>query len=465
MKLSAKSKHAYKLLHDGALSLSQVQRNGIGIDMKYCKRKDKELQRKIESIEHKVFKSDEVKLWKKEYKKDFNFDSNTQLGDILYNHLKIEAKKHTDKGNPSVDQEALEMLDFHLVKDILQLRKYKKMKNTFLAGIIRESNYYKDQDAWLLQPFFNLHTVSTWRSSSQNVNFQNQPIRDEEMGPGIRTAFIPRKDRHLVEVDYGGIEVCISACYHKDPTMIQYIKDPTKDMHRDMAMQCYILDQNQWTKNTRYCAKNKFVFPQFYGDSWYACSQNLWDSIATMKLKTKDNVPLKKHLKSKGIKKFSDFQKHIKDVEHDFWYNRFAVYQQWKEDHFDNYIENGYFDLHTGFRCFEPLDRNKVINYPVQGAAFHCLLKSLIIIQKWLINYKMKTKIVGQIHDSIIFDAHPKELDAVLVKCKEVMCERIPRIWKWINVPLTIEAEITPINGSWNKKKEIPIPVIKRRAA
>lgn len=75
----------------------------------------------------------------------------------------------------------------------------------------------------------------------------------------------------------------------------------------------------------------------------------------------------------------------------------------------------------------------------------------------------MKTMIIGQIHDSIVFDVEPKELDAVLVKTNEVMTKRIPKLWNFINVPLSIEAEIAPINRSWYEKEVIQIPEIKLR--
>src|SRR5690606_20675796 len=102
-------------------------------------------------------------------------------------------------------------------------------------------------------------------NSSDSPNFQNLPIRNPKMAKIIRSAFIPRSDRHvLVEIDYSGIEVRVAACYHKDPVMIEYINDPTKDMHRDMAAQCYLAPPEQVSKQMRYCGKNMYVFPQFY---------------------------------------------------------------------------------------------------------------------------------------------------------------------------------------------------------
>jgi DNA polymerase I-like protein with 3'-5' exonuclease and polymerase domains len=100
--------------------------------------------------------------------------------------------------------------------------------------------------------------------------------------------------------------------------------------------------------------------------------------------------------------------------------------------------------------------KNQIINYPIQGSAFHCLLWSLIqIVQKELKKRKMKTIVVGQIHDSIIADVVEEELEEYLAMSNEVMTRRIIKDWPWIITPLEIEAEATPINGRWNEREEV----------
>jgi len=298
-----------------------------------------------------------------------------------------------------------------------------------------------------------LHTVRTYRSSCSDPNFQNIPIRDKEIGAIIRKAFIPRKGRKLLECDFSGIEVRIAACYHKDPTMLAYIKDSTKDLHRDMAMECYLLEQRQMTKDIRYCGKNKFVFPQFYGDYYVNCAKNLWKAIDEMSLQTAEGTSLKEHMAKKGIRTLAQFEKHIQKVEDNFWNVRFKKYTQWKKEHYQKYLQNRYFDTLTGFRCQGMMSRNDVINYPVQGSAFHCLLWSLIQIQKQIKIERMQSLIVGQIHDSIILDIVPEEEEKIVAILKEVMTQRIIKHWKWIIVPLDIEIDVTPIDGSWNEKQ------------
>ena len=447
--------HGYGLIHEGWQALADVEENGIHIDLDYVETTILKLDNRINTMRSRLDNTKFVKKWRGVYGHKFKWDSDEQLGDMLYNEMGLGPIKYTNDGGhtPSVDHETLELLSpkLPLLKGFLKMRKMSKCKDTYLAGILRET-----VDEYL-HPFFNLHTVATFRSSSSKPNFQNMPIRDKMQGELIRRAFIPRPGRMLMEVDYSGIEVCIAACYHKDPNMIAYIKDPTKDMHRDMAAQCYKLPTEEVTSDIRYCGKNCFVFPQFYGDWFKSCAGALWASVDTRELVCTDGTKVRDHLGSHTInldtlKKFED---HIEMVEDDFWNNRFAVYGQWKEDHYDEYLRRGYVDMKTGFRCGGIMQRNDVSNYPVQGAAFHCLLWSLIQVNKELKAAGLSTLIVGQIHDSIVLDVVPEELEQVLAIVRRVMCVEIRKAWPWIIVPLDVDVEITDIDASWFEKKKM----------
>ena len=100
------------------------------------------------------------------------------------------------------------------------------------------------------------------------------------------------------------------------------------------------------------------------------------------------------------------------------------------------------------------MTRNDLYNWPIQGTAFHCLLWSLIRIAKISRKEKWKSKIIGQIHDSILFDAHPSESKRILEVCQQVMCHDIREEDDWISVPLVIEAETTGVDQSWYYKQE-----------
>lgn len=456
------SPDAYHLLHQGAIALAEVECNGLRIDMPYLDKAMADTTKKIECLRKDIQNSPVMQTWKKIYRGKTNIDSGDQLGNILFNHLGHTPKDYTASGKPSTDEEALRKIDDPFVALFLERKKLTKALSTNLKGI------YNEVVDGYLHPFFNLDPVSTYRSSSSNPNFQNIPIRNEEIGKLIRRAFIPRKGRCLAELDYGGIEVRIAACYHLDPAMISYICDTTKDMHRDMAMKCYKLTKEEVTKKIRYCGKNMFVFPQFYGDWYIDCARSLWEAIGKMSLVTETGTPLRKHLKKKGIielgaldptesPKPGSFEEHIQKVERWFWNEKFPVYTQWKKSWYSAYLDQGWFQTLTGFICQGTFKRNQVINFPVQGSAFHCLLWSLCKIIKELKKRKMKTLIVGQIHDSIVADVVEEELEDFLAMCHDIMTNQLRSAWSWIAVPLEVEADVCPVGGSWADKKPYTI--------
>jgi DNA polymerase-1 len=237
--------------------------------------------------------------------------------------------------------------------------------------------------------------------------------------------------------------------------MLQYIEDPSKDMHKDMAGEIYLLEREDISKEARYSAKNGFVFPVFYGSYYRNTSKSLWDNIAKLHLKTKrEEIPLKKHLKEKGIRTLDDFENHLQKVENDFWNRRFKVYKQWKDKWVDNYVKNGFFCSLSGFTYQGIISRNEIINYPVQGVAFHCLLWSFTRLMELIKKKKLKSLIIGQIHDEILFDVVEDELDDIIAISKRVMCDKIKKEWApWINTHMAIDVEISPIDGRWSELK------------
>jgi DNA polymerase-1 len=281
----------------------------------------------------------------------------------------------------------------------------------------------------------------------------------------IRSALVARRGRRLVEADYKAVEVRVAACLCKDPRLMDYILDPTKDMHRDMAAQCFMLKPEVVTKQLRYYGKNSFVFPTFYGSYHIQTAPNLWKARKEIAF---FDITIQEILEQHGITELGrcvhdeevepgTFVAHIKDVENDFWNNRFSVYNQWRKDQYDTYKRKAFFNTVTGFRCGGFLHRNDVINYPVQGPAFHCLLWSLIHISKELKLRKMRTKLIGQIHDSILADVPEEEMSDYLLIVYNVMTRAIRRVWSWLIVPLEVEIEASPVEGNWYQKQPISL--------
>lgn len=463
------SREAYKLLHDGTVALAQVESNGICVDTVYLAKAIRRTTRRIKHLQAGLEKSEVAQIWRKTFKAKTNLNSTDQLGKVLFGEMGFDCVSRTSSLKYSTDEKALAAVDHPFVKDYLQVRKLQKSLGTYLLGIQREVVEGK------VHPNFSLHLVRTFRSSSDNPNFQNIPIRDPKIGELVRQAFVARPGHRLVELDYSGIEVSIAATYHQDPTMHGYLRDKSKDMHRDMAMECYKLppeemlnpidkDDAKRIKTIRYCGKNMFVFPQFYGDWYVECARNLWEAIGSMKLHLRDGRSLKEHLHQKGIVELGaldfkekprpgTFEAHIQAVEKRFWEKRFPVYASWKKKWVAEYREKAWMLTKTGFICQGWMKKNEIINYPVQGSAFHCLLWALIQLQKELNKRKMRSLIVGQIHDSLINDVPKEELTDFLGLAHEVMVPRLLEAWKWINVPLETEAEVTPVGGSWFQKE------------
>jgi len=459
MKTTANTEQAYTLFHNGALAFSRAEAYGIRVDVEYCSRQNSILTRRIERARRRALRSKLVKQWQHVYGKSFNINSDYQLAHILYNIRKIKPVKMTSSGKQgTTDQEALQSLGLPELNWLLEARKLTKIRDTYLSAFVRE------QVGGYLHPAFNLHTVKTFRSSSDGPNFQNIPKRDEEAMKICRGALFPRLGHQLLEVDYSGIEVRIAACYHKDPEMLKYIGDPVSDMHADMAEQLFVLDFFSKKKHDflRSAAKNGFVFPQFYGDYYGNCAPNLacrWGKLPQQgKWRSGQGIPLdgstlSDHFIAKGISDLDAFTGHVKRVEDHFWNVRFKQYQQWKEEWWKQYQKRGYIDMFTGFRCKGLMGFNDCINYPIQGSAFHCLLWSFIALDRISQEENWKSRLIGQIHDSILVDVFPPELEHVVATIRRVTCQDLPKAWHWIITPLEIDVELSAIDASWAEKQ------------
>ncbi len=454
---------AFKLFLEGSLALAQVEHAGLKIDTEYLNKTISKTNQRIQRLQEKLRNDEIYTVWRKAYGERAVLTSPEQLGHVFFNVLKYPNKGETSGGNQKKkkrlksDKSAFDGINHPFLKPYFRMKGLQKLHDTYLLGLRKEIvNGF-------VHPSFNLHTVSSYRSSCSQPNVQNLIARDAEFIEMLRRAFIPRaKDWLLIEIDYSAIEVRINAAINRDPVLIEYIKNPKKDMHRDQAMQCYMLKQEQVSKQSRYCAKNMFVFPQFYGDYYIDCAIHLWQAISNLGLKLEGTeIGLKEHLASKGIKGLGvcdpkqrsrpgTFEQHIKAVEESFW-KTFHVYADWKHTWYEEYRKNAGFFLPTGFWVSGLMKRNEVINLAAQGAAFHCLLWSLIRLQKWLNKHKMKAKIINEIHDSMLIDCPKNEAKDVIAKAKQIMTEDLVKAWEWICVPIAVEVEVSETN--WFDKK------------
>lgn len=461
IKITATTKEAYELFHEGTLAFARAERMGMRIDVEYCEKQKRRLTKKIERLRGKIESSKFGRHWKHVYGKSYNLNSNHQLAHYLYNVKKIKPVKETGSGKGATDEEALKTLEIPELNWLLEMRKFMKVRDTYLDAYVREQVNGK------IHPSFNLHLVKTYRSSSANPNFQNIPKRDEKARKLTRGAIFPRKGYQFIGMDFSGIEVRMACVYTEDE---QLIHDTIHgDMHRDMAIELYMLDSldkhHAGEKNLRQGGKNGFVFPEFYGDYYGNCAPNLlkWASKAYLK----DGTPAFVHLERKGLVKLTEageirnsdkFVEHVKKVEDYFWNVRYKKYTKWKDRIWQRYQRKGYIDMLTGFRCSGLMNKKDVTNYPFQGTAFHCLLKVFIELDRMAYSQGWDSFPVFQVHDEVTLDVNPEEAVMVEKEMYRLATEELPNQWKWITIPLEVEMEKGDVDQSLAEKKFYEYP-------
>ena len=255
MKINPRTPEAMELFMQGTMAFSRAELAGIRVDTEYIINQIEVLKQRMQALEDEFKETTFFKHWEHSTSKKININSKYQLSTFLYHVKKLEAPKLTDTGNGSTDEEALQQLNIPELNLLIKKSKIKKAVDV-LQG------FYDEQVDGYIHPSINLNTVVTFRSSVNSPNMQNIPKRDEEIMQICRRAIIPRPGHQLLEVDFKSIEVKVNACYNKDTTLLNYVTDPTTDMHRDMAIQIFKLgDYDEKIHGTlRSATKNGFVF-------------------------------------------------------------------------------------------------------------------------------------------------------------------------------------------------------------
>jgi len=425
---------------DGLEGLVEAEVNGIHIDLPYYTSAENKLTLQVDTLTSELVNSPEARLFEQQVGRELKLGSSKDLIILLYEILGLRSVKTTVSGRPSVDEDALRQINNPFVDKLLRLRKFLKLRDTYLAQFTRE------QFSGKIHPSFDLHTAETGRGSSSNPNFQNIPNRDVDAREVTRRGIVAPPGFFFSEVDYSSIEVRIMACYSKDPALIRYIEDPTTDMHRDQAMDIFILSRDEVIKPIRHIGKNGFVFPQFYGDWYKACAKNCWEMAEACSLA--DGTLLRRHLSKKGIGRLSQFEEHMKGVEKRFW-ERLHYTHEWRQKVVQDYLKTGYVENFFGFRRHGYLSRNQVMNSPIQGTAFQCLLWAYPKVMWTFRRCKMHSRLIGQIHDSICSYCHRNEKAQFKDIARTIMCDKLRAAFDWIIVPLEVEFSFSPDGGSW----------------
>ena len=375
-----------------------------------------------------------------------NIGSNPQLQTLFYDILKLEPPKGGD--SKDVDEVTLESLGLDLCKDILEYRRYGKIAD-FLKGYRRESCWDQFENSYLIRPFFNLSAGAsgdgggprTYRSSADSPNFQNIPKNDKEMKHLLRSLFVAPPGYLFVEADYKSLEAMISADYHLDPKMIEYLTKAGTDMHRDTAADMFLKKPEDVTKDERKCIKGGYVFASFYGSNYKSCATRMWNYIMPPSCKN--------YLASKGIDNYEKFEEHVQKVDYIFWKERFKVYDAWRLQEWRKYQTNGMLRTHIGFHIQGPMTKMQCSNACIQGTGFHVMLTALIWDIEDMERAKCKSKLIGQIHDAAIFLVKEEELPFIKEMVIRNHIVRVMDKYKWIKVPLEVDADMSEVGGTW----------------
>ncbi len=457
--MQAATMDAYRLMHEGAIALAEMSANGIRVDEARLDAAAAGRGERIGRLESKLRADPIYSRWRREYGRDANLWSDDQLTRMLFDVFEYPySGGRTEKtGKYQATDEVVSAVDCKFARRYVKAKKLKKAKSTYLDGLKRELvNGY-------VHPSYNLHLVETYRSSADHPNIQNQLARDEVLAAMIRQCYVAsRPSWCLTEVDYVTHEWRVAASFWKDPAMLKYIKEG-KDPHYDVTSDCYAVPVKEVSKGMRSTGKNGFTFPILYGSYYVNCARNLWEAVGKHRLKTASGVPVHEALKRAGIRELGDldpraqprpgtFEEHIQKAERKFM-KRFPVFGREKDAWYEAYRKAGGFPLMTGFYCRGLYSRNNAMNTPIQGPAFHCLLWAIPRIMEELKRRRMETRLVAEIHDSILGDGPEREVPRFLRICRRVMVEEIRKHWDWIIAPLEVDAAVSPPGSSWADKK------------
>ena len=384
-------------------TLAKMEIEGINLDVKFLKKLSERTTNELEDITKKIYEL---------AGEEFNISSPKQLGEVLFDKMKIISNpKKTKTGQYSTSEEVLNELSSKsdLVKLVLKFRSISKLLNTYINSLPKQLDKYTNR----IHTEYVQTVASTGRLSSINPNLQNIPIRTNR-GREVRKAFIARnKDYFLMAADYSQIELRIIASLSNEENMINAFKK-NEDIHASTASAVFNVPLNQVSKEQRSNAK-VVNFGIIYGVSAFGLSNQ-----------TNLNRTESKQLIEKYFEKYPKLKQYIN--------NQISFARN-----------NGYVETVLGRRRYlkDINSQNSVvrgaaernaINAPVQGSAADIIKIAMINIQRKLSKGNYKSKMLLQIHDELVFDVFKPELNEMIELTKNEMEKAFE-----INVPLTVD--------------------------
>lgn len=383
--------------------LSNMEREGVKVDIPVLSDLSKRFTQESAECEKAIFEAAGT---------EFNIASPKQLGEILFDRLKLDPKaKKTKTGQYSTNEETLSKLagKHPLIDHILTYRELQKLKGTYVDALPllihpRTGRIHTD---------FNQAVAATGRLSSTNPNLQNIPIRTEK-GREIRSAFVPRNEEFtLLSADYSQVELRIIAALSGETNMIEAFRNKM-DIHTATAARLYGIDTSEVSREQRSAAKT-VNFGIIYGISAFGLSQRVNIS------RTEAAEIIESYFRSyPNIKKYMN-------------------------DNVDLARENGYVKTITGRRRYlkdinsanftvRGFAERNAINAPIQGSAADIIKMAMIAIFDEMNRRNMKSKMILQVHDELVFDCHLSEVDELKALVREKMENAVQ-----LAVPLEVE--------------------------
>ena len=344
---------------------------------------------------------------------EFNIASPKQLGEILFDHLKLDDKpKKTKTGQYATGEEILTRLAYkhEIAQKILDYREVQKLKSTYIDALPEMISPGDNR----VHTSFNQAIAATGRLSSTNPNLQNIPIRTAK-GREVRKAFVPRdKDYILMSSDYSQIELRIMAHFANDESMIKAFQEG-KDIHSITASKIFQTGLKEVTQDMRRIAKTA-NFGIIYGISVFGLSQRL-------------NIP-----RSEASEIINSY------------FNEFKAVKIYMDKVINEAREKGYVETILGRRRYlrDINSRNatmrgfaerNAINAPIQGSAADLIKIAMIKIQDYILKEKLKSKMILQVHDELVFDVYKPEMKILQPKVEELMQTALP-----LTVPIEVES-------------------------
>ena len=383
--------------------LKKMEENGFLVNINYFNEFGKKLDLKIKEIEDKIHDLAGF---------EFNILSTKQLGDVLFNKLGIPYPKK-NKNNYSTSKDILDKLKdkYEIVNLILDYRTITKIKSNYITSLINE--IYEDNK---IHTIYNQTLTRTGRLSSERPNLQNIPIRDE-VGRLIRKGFIPEnKNNKIASFDYSQIELRVFSSMALATDMMDAFKNGV-DIHSKTASQIFHVPIDKVTKDMRRRAK-AVNFGILYGISSFGLSNDLNINVLEAKEFIDNYLDTFPSIKEYRDKTISDAYKngYVKTL-----MNRKRV--------IDEINNKNYIIRQSGERM--------ALNAPVQGTAADIMKKAMIDIDNEMERLKLKSKMLVQVHDELVFDVVPEEIDTL----KDLVINIMKNTYK-LNVPLDVSYEI-----------------------